>query len=55
MKQLQLTDDEIQVTIGLLLNVRFTEVGSNGLKNAAAIVQRLEQAEPVPEKHEEDK
>jgi len=47
MKQLLLNDEEIQVTIGLLLNVRFAELGGNGLKNAAAMVQRLEQAEEV--------
>ena len=41
----QLTDQEAQVTIGLLLSVPYAQVGSNGLKNAAAIVQKLEQVE----------
>ena len=46
----QLTDQEAQVTIGLLLSVPYAQVGSNGLKNAAAIITRLEQAEEVTEK-----
>ena len=47
MKQIQLTDEEIKVTIGLLLSVRFVEIGDIALINAAAIVQRLKQAEEV--------
>ena len=43
----QLTDQEAQVTIGLLLSVPYAQVGSNGLKNAAAIITRLEQAEEI--------
>jgi hypothetical protein len=42
-----LTDEAAQVAINLLLNVRYTEVGSNGLKNAAAVITQLEAAEEV--------
>jgi hypothetical protein len=52
MKQVLLSNEEVQVVIGLLLNVPFAQIGSVALKNAAALVERLEQAEEVkpPEK-----
>jgi hypothetical protein len=42
-----LTDEAAQVAINLLLNVRFAELGSNALKNAAAVITQLEAAEEV--------
>ena len=46
----QLTDQEAQVTIFLLLSVPYDRLGTNALKNSAAIITRLEQAEEVTEK-----
>ena len=43
----QLTDQEAQVTIGLLLSVPYDRLGTNALKNSAAIITRLEQAEEI--------
>jgi hypothetical protein len=47
MKQVLLSKEEVQIVIGLLLNVPFAQVGSVALKNAAALITRLEQAEEV--------
>ena len=44
MKQLLLSDDEIKILTGLLLNVRFPEAGPNALKNATHFVTKLEAA-----------
>ena len=44
MKQLLLTDEEIQVLTGLLLSVPFASTGSGALKNATHFVTKLEQA-----------
>jgi hypothetical protein len=47
MKQVLLSKEEVQIVIGLLLNVPFAQIGSVALKNAAALITRLEQAEEV--------
>ena len=46
-----LTDEAAQATINLLLHVRYSEAGSNALKNAGAIIAQLEVVEePIKSK-----
>ena len=53
MKQLLLSDEEIQVLTALLLSVPFASTGSGALKNATHFVTKLEQATEFKEPEKE--